>query len=166
MNMKRNTISIENARIGFRNFSGVGGQYNREGDRNFVVFLEREMADELVEMGLNVKELAPREEGDDSQPFLKVSVGFKSKYPPKIALVKQNRIEYLSQETINLLDWAEIENVDLIINPSTWEVNGNKGIKAWLKAIYVKIVEDEFESKYSDVMDSAKKCVGPDCQID
>jgi hypothetical protein len=33
-------LSLENVRIGFRNFEGREGQYNKSGDRNFVVFLE------------------------------------------------------------------------------------------------------------------------------
>ena len=36
--MIKEHITIENARIGFRNFSGQGGQYNPVGNRNFCVF--------------------------------------------------------------------------------------------------------------------------------
>jgi hypothetical protein len=61
----------------------------------------------------------------------------------------------LDESSIPILDFAEIESVDLIVNPYVWEVSGKSGVKGYVSKMYVTIVEDEFEKKYIDVPDSA-----------
>ena len=40
-------ITIENVQVGFKNFAGAEGPYNRKGDRNFAVFLDEDVARSL-----------------------------------------------------------------------------------------------------------------------
>lgn len=152
--MVEDNIRIEGARIGFRNFSGEEGRFNPKGRRNFCVFLEEDIAKDMEKEGWNVKWLQPREEGDEPQAYLQVKVVF-GKIPPKIVLVTGRGKTRLDEDTVNILDWAEIQNVDLVIRPYNWEVNGNTGVSAYIKTMYVTLREDEFESKYYDVPDSA-----------
>ena len=152
--MVEDNIRIEGARIGFRNFSGEEGRFNPKGRRNFCVFLEEDIAKDMEKEGWNVKWLQPREEGDEPQAYLQVKVVF-GKIPPKIVLVTGKGKTRLDEDTVNILDWAEIQNVDLVIRPYNWEVNGNTGVSAYIKTMYVTLREDEFESKYYDVPDSA-----------
>jgi len=142
-------ILVEDAHIIFRNFAGKEGMYNREGDRNFCILLDEVFATKLDEDGWNVKALRGREEGDPDQPYLQVSVSFKGR-PPKVVIITSRGRTDLSKDEIELLDWADIREVDLIVRPYTWEVNGKTGIKAYLKSIFVTIEEDELDLKYAD----------------
>lgn len=137
-------IRIDGARIIFRNFSGEEKQYNPKGQRNFCVLIDPEDAYALKEIGWKIKVLQPREEGDLEQPYLPVAVRFSS-YPPRIVMVSSRGQTLLTEETVGLLDTAEIANVDIIIRPYEWEPGK---IKAYVKTMYVTIEEDELEKKY------------------
>lgn len=157
--MKNKNIAIENARIGFRNFSGKEGKFNPAGRRNFCVFIERELADCLTEDGWNIRWLQPREPGDEKQAYLQVTVSFDN-VPPKIILVSSGGKTVIKEDSIDPLDWAEIKEVDIIISPYNWSVNGKGGVKAYLKSLYLTIMEDEFEKKYLDTPASAVDSIG------
>ena len=147
-----NTVVMEEVRIIFRNFSGKEGQYNREGDRNFAVLLDDTVANAMAEDGWNIKWLKPREddEEDEQQAYMSVSVNFKGR-PPRIVLITSRGRTNLDEDSVEMLDWADISNVDLIVRPYEWSVNGKTGIKAYLQSIYVTIEEDALELKYADL---------------
>jgi hypothetical protein len=144
------TLIMEDARIVFRNFEGKEGQYNREGDRNFCVLLEEDLAQDMLEDGWNIKRLKPREGDEIGTAYIQVSVGFKGR-PPKIVMISSRGRTELGQDECVLLDWADILKADLIIRPYHWNVNGRTGVKAYLKSIFVTINEDYLELKYNDV---------------
>lgn len=149
------SVLMEGVRIVFRNFKGAEGMYNREGDRNFAVLLDDDVAEDLNKQGWNVKWLKPRDEEDEEQAYLSVSVNFKGR-PPRVVMISSRGRTDLDEESVEILDWVDIANVDLIINPYSWAVNGKTGVKAYLKSLFVTIDEDELELKYSDVQEASE----------
>lgn len=145
-------ISVENARILFRNFAGKPSKFNAEGKRNFCLIIDNDIAEDLKEIGWNIKYLNPRDPDDAPQAYLQVAVAFDN-FPPNIWLITGKKKTKLNEDTISILDYAEIENIDIIVRPYTWEVNGKGGIKAYVKNMYVTIVENEFEKKYRNFED-------------
>lgn len=150
--IKRN-VQIEDARIAFRNFTGKQGQFNPPGRRNFCVLLNDDTSEMLKHDGWNVRYLTPKDPDEKPQPYLPVAVKY-DYYPPKIVLINSTGKAILTEETVHILDWAEITGIDMILRPYNWEVNGKSGVKAYLKTMYVTVAEDAFESKYRDVPDS------------
>ena len=142
------TFMVEDAPIIFRNFAGKEGQYNREGDRNFAVVLPFDVAEQMLADGWNVRYLEAREEGDADTPYISIAVNFKNR-PPRVVLLTSTTRTQLDEESVEVLDWADIQSADLIARGYDWSVNGKTGTKAYLQSLFVTIEEDALERKYS-----------------
>jgi len=71
----KSNITIEGARLVFRNFTGKEGPYNPAGARSTGVLINEDMVDTLRADGWNIKWLKPKNEGDEEQTW---EVGGKS----------------------------------------------------------------------------------------
>ena len=150
INFTRNILEIEDARIIYRNFSGAGSKFNREGDRNFAVIIpNQEICEELTDAGWNVKIKPPRDEYEEPFMFLPVKVKFNNRGPA--AYIRSgNSVTRLNEDTIDMLDEIDIASVDMDIRPYDWEVNGKTGRTAYLQAIDVTQNVDRFGARYAD----------------
>lgn len=145
------TFMIEDAHIFWRNFAGKEGRYNQPGERNFLVNLDEKTAQQMLKDGWSVKWPDPKNPDEDDsvgEPFIQVSVNFKN-WPPRIVLITSRARTNLDESTVEVLDWTNIQTVDLICRAYNWNVNGKSGIKAYLKSMFVTIDEDFLERKYA-----------------
>lgn len=174
-------LEIAGAEIIFRNFAGRQTDYNREGDRNFsVVIPDPNQAISMYNAGWNVQIrpkdaatradmkvacrtfeeriafLQQRGELDDALFHLKVTVSYKYKEKaPKIWIYRNSirKRELMEESNVSTLDKAEIENIDLVINPSGWSKGDRSGYMAFLKEAHITIKESSFAEKYRDYYD-------------
>ena len=160
MQMHKNNVGvweIDDARIMFRNFTGVGDVYNREGDRNFTLVIPNsEMAEQLINDkgkygdGYNVRIKAPRDEGDNPFISLKVKVKF-SEYGPNIFLVSGHSTRRITEDTVRMLDAINIQSVNLDIRGYDWmRPNGEHGRTAYLNAMKVYQNTDRFSAELAE----------------
>lgn len=147
--MVKNAVTILDARIIFRDFTGEKNRYND--DRTFCVVLEDELAERMKEDGWNVKHLEPRNEDENGLYFISVKIDFDSKYPPQVIKIENGRKQELNASTIGILNYARFKKVDVRFRPYNYEVRGAAGVKAYLSSLWVTVEEDELEAMYSGI---------------
>lgn len=143
-------LQIDDARIVFRNFSGAGSKFNREGDRNFaVVISDREIADAMIKEGWKVRIKPPREEGED--PFMYLPVKVKFGYSgPNVYVMSGPATVKLDEANVGQLDEIDIESVDLDIRPfDTTTPDGTPTRSAYLVSIEVTQKVDRFAARHA-----------------
>lgn len=148
-------ITIENAKLLYRNFAGAEKQYNRDGDRNFCVILPEDVAEMMARDGYNIKRRKPREDEDEAgaigDPYVQVKVSYKGR-APEIYMIgsKTRRRNLLDEGLVPMLDQVEVVECDLRFSPYNWTVRGDTGVTAYLRKMYITIYEDELDLKYAD----------------
>lgn len=145
-------LQIDDARLVYRNFTGVGSKFNREGDRNFAVVIpDEETKDALLAEGYNVKIKPPRDEDDLPFMYLPVKIKFNDRGPNVYIQTQSRRNKRrLDEESIACLDNVDILQVDLDIRPYDWEVNGKNGRTAYLQSMHVIQQVDRFHERFAE----------------
>lgn len=149
------TVTIEDARIAFRNFAGKEDKYNAAGKRNFVILLEPARADQMMRDGWNVKHLKARDEDEVPQPYVQASVNYENR-PPKICMITSRGLTYLEQDLLDQLDWVDIETADVTLRAYDWNVGDKSGRKAYVQSLYMKIEEDYLQDKWTSWAENQK----------
>lgn len=158
-------LQIDNASITYRNFSGRGDKYNREGDRNFALIIEagtidrdptvlsaEEIRDILVKdvnkygKGWNVK----TKEREDREPFIYLPVKLKVTDRTTVYLRSNGNMRLLDEESVDVLDKIDILNVDLDIRPYDDRLPSGPFRTAYVHSMCVTQDVDRFKARYED----------------
>ena len=147
-------LEINDARIIWKNFTGRGDRFNREGDRNFHLVIPDQETCELLQNdrneygdSWNVKIKPPREEGDTPFMHMLVKVKFNGR-GPNVYLVSGDKKVPLTEDTIKCLDEIDITSVDLDIRPYDDTLpNGTSFRTAYLSAMCVYQRVDRFAAE-------------------
>lgn len=147
----KDILQMDDVRLTYKNFTGVGSAYNREGDRGFSIIIpDMETAQELMDMGWKVKIKAPRDV--DDMPFIHMPVKVKfNGRGPNIYLRSGNKERLLNENTVECLDRISIKHVDLDIRPYDWErPDGSSGRSSYLASMYVEQEIDRFQQRMAE----------------
>lgn len=149
-------VVLENVRLVFLNFAGKVDQYNSQGNRKFSVELPENVARDMEADGWNVKWPKKRENNDpDAEsrlPTLAVEASYRL-FAPQVTLITGRRRTNLTENELDILDWADIITTDIVIQPSYYDMNGKTGVKAYLQKMFITIEEDVLDKKYADYDD-------------
>lgn len=157
-------VTIQNARFNFRNFSGKEDIYGKK-EKRFGVILDQANAIELKNNNWPVKFPDPREEGEERDPYIVVSCGYKLA-PPRVVMISSGGPTDLGEDQLEVLDWVDIQEADVIFQMGHWEVGDKTGTKAWLKTLVVTIEEDELELKHGLNQKPSKPIDIGDAEVD
>lgn len=147
-----NELILRNVRLIYRNFAGRAQKYNPEGRRSFSVVIEdAELAKALIADNWNVKPLNKRDMDENDAWHLPVAVVY-GKYPPVIRVLSQSGGLVYDESMLETLDYANITNVDLIINPRRYDKDGVIRVKAYLRGMNITIFEDELEQEFNKAL--------------
>lgn len=143
-----NVIEIHNLTnddIKYRNFEGVQTEKNNAGQRNFVVRLTLEQANDLQKAGFYVKMSKPDKDGNQ-YPYIKVNINMDSKWPPEFEIyTNKGRVEY-GADNIKALDRATIVGADIECN--SYMKAGGDHYTLYLRKFSGAIKDTNNEEKY------------------
>lgn len=152
-NMASDDLMIDNAKLIYRNFAGVAKEFNSEGDRNFCVLLPPDLAKALADDGWNIKYTRGSDD-EPGDPYMQVKVNYSKGRPPRVVVITSTGKQDLGPDEVMMIDAADIKTADIVISPYHWgPIQGNSGVKAYLKTAWITIDENAFDLKYAHLSD-------------
>ena len=164
-------IKLPHMKIVWRNLAGRPTDWDKKGGkRNFAIVLE-DMADVQVlqNLGMNVKMFNKKDPNAPDSYYIKVKVNFRNDdngnvTSPLIYLVNgDSKSKPLTPNNVAVVDGAIIDYCDIYIKPYYATVNGQNFVSAYLDTMYVNVIKDEFEEKYSMYKEDIEEDDG-DCE--
>ena len=140
-----------------RNFKGeeqrdrtTGKIVNGTGRRNFLLFLNDEVAEELKTYGCEVKYTRPRDDNDIPRPYMSINVSYNLK-PVEAHLIANNQDTMLDEQRIGTLNDVDFKNLGLVLEfgREKTHLNGVTFIPVFASQIWAEIVPSYFGARYS-----------------
>ena len=147
-------LVLENRQITYRNFAGNESDFNKKGDRNFAVWIDDpQEAEAIAELGWKVKYKKPEEDGTPGRAYMPVTVKYHPRLrPPMVKILKKQGQISLDEESVELVDFMDIEKCDMVLRPFHWQhKSSGEGVKNMCSSIYITIRQDALELKYAHI---------------
>lgn len=157
-----NRLSLRGVRLRSRNFRGEVKDFNERGNRNVLVVLGKDNArdlgfDNLTDMynvlkadNWNIKRFNVTEDNDDPDCFIPANAVYFEKEKSMIFMkTARGKGRLLTEDSVAILDGAEIENVDVILNKHYYNSHGREGYNTRIKSMEVTIIEDDICARNS-----------------
>lgn len=152
MEKENKLVTIENTRFIWQtNFDGDPKRDKFGSDKRCAnIVVPEELALLLIDEGINVRSTMPKDDDDfDRTYFVKATVNYESKFPPRVYLVSgNNEPELLNEENVGLIDSMYVLNVNAILskyyNPKIDKTS------LYVRTLYVEqeLNSDPFASRY------------------
>ena len=139
-----------------RNFGGeekkdkiTGRTVNSPGYRNFLLFVNEEIAEELKDRGCEVKYTKVQGPNDIPMPYVSVTVSYFLK-PVEAYMISNGVVTTLDAEHLNSLNSVDLKNMCLELECGKEKVhnNGTKYIPLYAQKIWAEITPSYIAEKY------------------
>ena len=143
-----------------RNFKGLekrhrvtGRVVNGEGNRNFLLYLSDEVAEELKTYGCEVQYTKPQDENDIPKPYIAITVSYYLK-PVEVHLISNGVATPRDEAHVGDLDDVDFKNVCLVLEFGKEKVHqsGIKYIPVYASQIVAEIVPSYIAARYGDFL--------------
>lgn len=138
-----------------RNFGGVEKKVgnrtvNGEGRRNFLLYVSEEVAEQMKEMGCEVRYTTPRDENDVPRPFVSMNLSYFLK-PVEVHLISNGVDTLLDENHVYQLNDVDFKNLGLVVElgKEKEHQNGVKYIPMFVSQVWAEIVPSYFANRYS-----------------
>ena len=155
--LRNGNVIIEDAAIKWWTFSGMVTENNRNGDKKFTLIIpNQDIANELSDLGYNVKIRPAYDEGGEPNMYLEVKVKYHEKEElrflnPDVYLISNRKKTLLDDESIRSLDGADtFERIDLEIKMGRWKRGNMTGTTAYVKEGYFTLPFSRLAARYAE----------------
>ena len=166
------TLKVTGARLLFKNFTGREDKFGNSSKR-VSLEVDKELVYERLKEDGWIFKTRKRDFNDDSKgyadpfeelpdgriayPRTELKLNYHSERPPKVFLHSSgNKHGTLMNETsVGELDYAYLNDVKLLINPSYWETTTGSGTKGYINVMHATIDDDPFAGDYEDNEDES-----------